>query len=205
MLGNMQQQTKRTTIGLDPELYRAWKATGLPLSELIRRGIEGTGDNARHVAAETRLAFMEARLSVLESRAASQAAAMYPASVAEVDDLDDGDVSEPAMAQFQIEQARRRHEHLVRWHDQLWAKLRRDPERAAVVTVADLLDLTGANHSSVRTMMHKMVAAEYAIQHPRREGTGDPYKWTIRDPATVDRSAPNPSPGTEQAPADHES
>lgn len=193
MLWSMQQQTRRTTIALDDDLHRAWKATGLPLAELIRRGIEGTGDNARHVNAEMRLALVEARLSALETRPAAHLAPMLSVGLVEPDEPAESD--EDYLARTRAETERRRHERLVAWHDRLWSALRRDPERAAAVTVADVLDLTGVPQSTARTMMHQLVSAGYALQHPRRDGTGDPYRWTVRDPATVDRTAPT-SPGT---------
>jgi hypothetical protein len=64
---------RKTSVTLPGDLHAAWKAAGLPLAEVIRRGLDGTGDTARHAAAETRLAQVEARVAQLEARADSLA------------------------------------------------------------------------------------------------------------------------------------
>lgn len=57
----------KSTVTLDDTAYDAWKASRVPLAELIRRGLEGTGDTARHTATESRLAAIEARVAQLEA------------------------------------------------------------------------------------------------------------------------------------------
>ncbi|HYZ56198.1 MAG TPA: hypothetical protein VE733_22225 [Streptosporangiaceae bacterium] len=46
----------QTTANLPDDRFAVWKASGLPLSDVIGRGLDRSGDTARHAAMEARLA-----------------------------------------------------------------------------------------------------------------------------------------------------
>lgn len=64
ILGSM---ARKTTLTLPDDIHAQWKASGLPAAEVFRRGLEGTGDAARHATTEARLAGIEHRLAQLEA------------------------------------------------------------------------------------------------------------------------------------------
>ena len=166
----------KTSVTLPGDLHAAWKAAGLPLAEVIRRGLDGTGDAARHTAAETRLAQVEARVAQLEARASW--ASVF---TAEADDLAD-ELVEPADPPT-LEEIEQRREAAGRmkareWHRALMLRVEPDKAGQRVVTANTAAAAFRAGTNSARDKLHMLTSFGLATFLDDGE---IPYKWLIRD------------------------
>jgi hypothetical protein len=159
----------RTTVILPDDLHAAWKASRLLLTEVIRRGLDGTGDTARHAATESRLAMIEHRIAQLEARQ------VIPSSYADADDTAD---------QLSDEE----HERLrAEYHNQtmndrrtlLLAKVPHADGEPVVIDTTAAVAVFGVNDQTARSWMKALTGYGYARQLDRKEGTGQRYEWVI--------------------------
>lgn len=171
----------KTSITLPDDLYATWKRARIPAIEVWRRGLEGTGDTARHTAIEARLAQIEYRVGQLEARAYAPPD-LYP----ELSETDDG----PTPEEIQAERAATRRARLGEMHARLWLHIPVIPGQQPTVTAADAAQAWKISDGVARGTMRALAAYGYARQHEHTQGTGRPYVWTVLDPAEVDRTAP---------------
>jgi hypothetical protein len=164
--------THKTTVTLPDDLYAQWKATGQPLTEIIRHGLDGTGDTARHAATETRLAGIETRLAQLE-------AAGRP-----FDDLDfeDGSVitaNIPSSLE-EIEQRREQRDQFKaqEWHRTLVRRIKPDKAGQRVVTAQEAGTAFRLGPGPGRDRMHILVSFGLATFLDDGE---IPYRWLIHE------------------------
>lgn len=165
-------------VTISDELHAAVRATGLPLSEIVRRGLDNPCDTARHAAAETRLAQLEERVAQLE--AAGALAGHWDGA----DEFDPEEWTPPTPEEQ--EEFRRRVE------EQRTAARRRDAARFHAqlvdnVGAGSLIDSRGAARAwqvpdytarSRLTLLDTFGLAE------RQEGGGggsQPFKWLITE------------------------
>jgi len=178
---------KKTTVTLPDDLHARWKAAGIPITEVVRRGLDGTGDTARHTAAETRLAGIEGRIALLEIRAT---AAAFPAGNG---GLDDGEVvrGAPLPTAEELEQREAAAEQLQadrdgrrarRWAVQLAARPEAVPGTG--YTAPEAAAAWNSSVTSARDRLHKLAV----LGHASISGTGsgqDPYRWKLTGMSSV--------------------
>jgi hypothetical protein len=167
----------KTSVTLPGDLHATWKAAGLPLAEVIRRGLDGTGDTARHAATEARLAQVEARLAQLEARAARPSV-----FTADTDDLADYELAEPADPPTleEIEQRRELHDRAKAgaWHRQLVRHVEPDKAGQRIVTANTAGAAFRLGTNAARDRMHML--ASFGLATFIDDGE-TPYRWLIHD------------------------
>jgi hypothetical protein len=174
--------THKTTVTLPDDLHTQWKASGQSLAEVIRRGLDGTGDTARHTATESRLAGIETRLARLET-AGRHPGGQADASVTTADD--------PA----ELEEMERRWEEerqqgIANRRELLLTKVKRLPGSPCIVTVNLAAGILGFSTTTAKRYMFELVEAGWARQLDRPNG--GPYEWEVfaQAPATAATTAP---------------
>jgi len=165
---------RKTSVTLPGDLHAAWKEAGLPLAEVIRRGLDGTGDTARHAAAETRLAQVEARVAQLEARARASVL------TTDADGLADDDAwAEPPSVE-EIEQRRERADQLkaAEWHRILIRRIEPDKTGQRVVTANTAGAAFRTGTGAARDRLHML--ASFGLATFLDDGE-IPYRWLIHD------------------------
>jgi hypothetical protein len=164
--------THKTTVTLPDDLYAQWKATRQPLTEIIRHGLDGTGDTARHTATETRLAGIEHRVAQLEAAGRHfDGLGDEDGTVITVDDL-------PTLEE--IEQRREQRDQLKaqEWHRTLIRHVKPDKAGQRVVTGQDAGTAFRLGSSMGRERMHMLVSFGLATLLDDGE---IPYRWLIHE------------------------
>jgi monoamine oxidase len=173
----------KTTVTLPDDIYAQWKTAGLPLTEVIRRGLDGTGDTARHTATEARLAALEARHANVEHRLAQ----LETTSAGDNDGPFLAEPVDPEELERQNEEWDRQHEErrereAHERHDLLLTRVKRLPGEPCTVTLADAMAVFHRSRGTVLQQMHEMTDYGLAHQLDRKQGTGEPYRWVIEEP-----------------------
>lgn len=181
--GSQAATAHKSTVTLDDDLYARWKASRLPLAEVVRRGLDGTGDTARHAAAETRLAGVEARLAAAEGRLA-HALRTYPADDGTADDQDQ-DAAGTILADWpptleQIEQRREAQYRLkaAEWHRALLRHVQPDGNGLRFVTANDAAGALRCTGGTARDRLHVLTSLGLAEFLDDSEA---PHRWSVRE------------------------
>jgi len=159
--------THKTTVTLPDDLFAAWKRAGLPLADVIRRGLDGTGDTARHAATEARIAMIEHRIAQLEAGAAH--AIVFGADTGDQAEAGDLDPEEWARQMEERERAKMSDRR---------AKLLASGKNP--VTASDAIGVFHVAENTARSWLKQLAGYGYADQLDHAEG--EPYRWVIREP-----------------------
>jgi hypothetical protein len=162
----------KTTVTLPDDLHATWKRSGRPLADVIRSGLDGTGDTARHAATETRLAQLEARHATVEQRLAALEAGAASATAFGAEDQADAADFDPE------EWAREREERERAKMDDRRARLLASGKNP--VTVTDAIGVFHVAEHAARSWLKQLAGYGYAEQLDH--APGEPYRWMIREP-----------------------
>ncbi len=175
----------RTTVLLPDDLHAAWKATGRPLADLIRRGLApapgpaaadltsilGRLDalEARQHASPSQLDDLAAWLNDIHGQLRHLGARIDGQLLglgAAVDDLSDR-IDEELAGDWEAEQAERHHRNAATWHATLWAAHGSTP-----VDVFDAAAVWDVTKNGARDRLGHIIARGLATLAPR--GPGQP-------------------------------
>lgn len=137
----------------------------MTLADLIERGLDHPGDNARHTAAEQRATSAEVRLAAIEARLAQ---------IEQVTDATDADgyYEETGHSAAQVAHWHRLVLDYARTHG-----LDMDEETGAlVITTADACAAIGRGSDSSKNIMRVLVAERYAVEMPK---DGVRLRWGV--------------------------
>lgn len=169
----------KTTVTLPDDLYRSWKRTGEHLTDIIRRGVEGSGDSARHTRAEERLAAIEHRLALLEARVATTE--HVTADLAAFSGEDEAaELDAPSAEERDQHRDHVREQSARRWHFTLASYGPADPLAPHVVTSTEAAHAWKVAVSTARDRLAVLVGYQLATA----EGADDTntHRWTITRP-----------------------
>jgi Maltoporin periplasmic N-terminal extension len=166
----------KSSFSLSDELHAAWKASGLTLPELVRRGLDENTVIRRITRAEARFATVEQRLAAIEQRLAQAEAS--GASTVSYADFDD-ELSDEEHERLRAEQHR---QDINDRRALLLAKVPHATGEPVVVDVAAAVAAFGVSDQTARSWMKALAGYGYARQLDRKEGTGQRYEWVIDEP-----------------------
>jgi hypothetical protein len=173
----------KSSFSLPDELHAAWKASGLTLPELVRRGLDENTVIRRVTTAEARFATADQRLAGIEHRLAQLEAAGI-SSVFRADDHqgDDGEWVLPAGPPTleEIEQRRERADEMRarEWHRLLLRRSEPCKNGQRVLTTVTAAAAFRASTNAARDRMHTLAA--FGLAQFLDDGEV-PYRWLVRD------------------------
>lgn len=166
----------RVSAVLDSATFGAWKRTGLTLTEVIRRGLDGPdGDQA----AALDVASIAASAAI--AAAAQTAALIVAAGIPPVE------VGRPARPHRPAATRPQAHPAAMRAVDAGYCArvlAERGHGPGSTVTLADVQRAFGCGDKRARRVMHVLTGQGLAVHHERAPGTGQPHTWTIQELAS---------------------
>ena len=157
--------TRKTTVTLPDDLHAKWRSTGLPATEIFKRGLDGTGDTARHTAAEARLAKLETPGTLFPARP--------------LDDDPETLFTEPPSLE-EIEQRREQRDELRarEWHRHLTHLIKPGKNGQRIATAGDAGAAFRIGSQSARDRMR--LIASFGLATLLDDGE-PPFRWLVHD------------------------